>query len=138
MTLAELKTELLKKGSVAVGNIIVDYQEEAQAPNLTYPIVIWNLAGDGSRFRLDTRSERKLLNIDVFICIAFNPNTDSRITKWDTAEALLRAYLAVVDSNTKLRIMNLDEIEGEYYPFGAVTVEGEIGIRYRIALEMIC
>lgn len=138
MTLASLKTELEKKGGVAVGDIIVDYHSQAQLPNLTYPLVIWNLAGDGSRFVLDARKESKVITLDVFICGEIDPNTGNKFTVWDTIEALLRSYLAVVNSNSKLQINNMNNITGEYYPFGVITVEGEVGLRYRVELEMLC
>lgn len=141
MTLAQLKAKLIVVTGTDIEKVFFDWAQYLNENSIgkEYPLVLWSLSG--SDFKKDIRSNTiqkvKTLNLDVFAVMNISA-TDDKITIWDTLEADFDEYLNAVNSMDGLSIANIDDIEGEYYPEGLLSIESEIGIGYKIELKIFC
>jgi hypothetical protein len=136
MTLTSLKAALVAVGTTGVGSVIFDWQTFLNEPGIkTYPVVLWNLSGAG--FKKDSRTKVKVYTITVFIINKIETG-EEKLTKWDAMEVILDAYLAYVNAMTGITIENIDNVDGDYYAEGLISVDSEIGLSYKVELKTWC
>jgi hypothetical protein len=68
----------------------------------------------------------------------YDPNSQDKITVWDQIEGYLDVYLRAMDANSKMEIVNINELSGVYYGLGARDPEHEIGVSYEVTLRLYC
>ena len=140
-TLAQLKAKLIVVTDTSIGEVLFDWSQYLnEVRKKTYPIVLWSL--NGMTFTKDVRSSTiqkvKVLTIKVFAINTFDVNTEDKITVWDTLETYFDVYINAMNDTDGIQIFNIDEIEGEYYPEGLLSVDSEVGISYEVTLKMFC
>ena len=144
MTLTNLKAAL--EGAITgvdITMMLFDFLSYANKKRgKTYPLAVWDLGNlKGEKNLRATTGVSGNIEIDLYCMDLVTPEDDipsGSIAKWDAIEADLLAYLNVVNGLDYLKVLNMDEIEYEYYPGGMLTLEREVGVRYRIELEIWC
>lgn len=142
MTLAALKTILTTLTGTQIGSVYFDWQKYLnETRSKTYPVVLWSLGG--AKFTEDKRTstiqKEKEMTMTVFAIMKFNQNTDDKITVWDALESKFNVYLNAMNNNSRIQIMNIDEIKGEYVPEGMISADIEIGIMFtEVKIKMFC
>jgi len=142
MTLAALQALLESITGTSFGKIIMDstlyFNSQREK---TYPYVLW--AMDGAPFEKDDRSTtiqiKKILTLTAFAVQKFDPDTQSRITVWDSIEGYFDTYLNKINALSNVKIINIDNIKGVYLHEGENSADKEIGIMYpKIIIEAYC
>ncbi|TSA56913.1 hypothetical protein D4R42_02640 [bacterium] len=142
MTLAALKTKLIIKTGTSIADVIFDYdlyfnnQREK-----TYPFVLWAI--DGASFKKDHRSttiqKTKILTLTAFVVINYDPNTQNKITLWDTIEGYFDTYINKMNDTDCIRVLNIDDLKGVYLHEGERSADTELGVMYpEIQIKMWC
>ena len=81
------------------------------------------------------------IEIDVFCILGIEPECDvkaARLEVWDDCETYLQGYLDEVNDLADISIPDLNDIEFEYYPAGLLSIDRELGVRYRVTLKLWC
>ena len=144
MTLANLKTYLTGAISgVDITMVLFDFLVYANKKrSKTYPLAVWDLGNlKGLKNLRATTGQSGVIEIDLYCMDLVTPEDDipaGSIAKWDALEADMLAYLNVINALDYLRVANMDDIDYEYYPGGMLTMEREVGVRYKIELEIWC
>ena len=141
MTLTEFQTAV--DGAKSGTNIVEVYFDFLafmnEAIEKQYPLVIWDL--DNLKGSWDLRSGTlKTVEIDIYLVNLVVPNTDhgeNRLSVWDTMIADLIEYLNSVN-DTNLISVKPDEINLELIPAGMLSMERELGVRFRIEVTLWC
>jgi len=141
MTLETLATKLESaKTGTDIEQVIFDFADYLNTDRgKVYPVVLWNLTG--IKGIADLREGSRELEVDVFCIIGVTPEDDvklSRLQNWDDCETYLQAYLDEVNDQDDLSIPDLNNVEFEYYPAGLLSVDRELGVRYRVTLKLWC
>lgn len=142
MLLSTLKSKLQVVSGTGIGQVFFDWKEYLNVTrSKTYPCVLWSLGG--AKFKKDIRTatiqKNKVFTFTVFAIARFDPNTQDKITVWDTLEGYFDAYLNSIDTEGTLQIMNIDNIKGEYVPEGMISADSEIGIMITdVVLKSFC
>lgn len=142
MTLAQLKQKLQTVGTTGIGEVFFDWQKYLNEPiDKQYPCVLWML--DGAKFKTDMRSttvqKTKLFTLTAYAIASFRPETQDKITVWDTLEEQFKTYLNAMNADSAITIENIDDIEGRYAGEGLISADREIGIQYQnIVVKMWC
>jgi hypothetical protein len=131
MKLATLKTKLQVVAGSSIGEVFFDWNEYLNITrNKTYPCVLWSM--NGAKFTEDKRSTTiqkvKDFTFTLFAIANFDPNSQDKITEWDTLEGYLNTYLNLMNETAGIQLLNIDEIKGEYVPEGMISANSEIGI----------
>jgi len=122
--------------------VFFDWQEYLNDTRTkTYPCILWSLGG--AKFTEDKRTstiqKEKELIITLFAIAKFNGSTQNKITVWDTLEGQLNTYLNVMNAKTNIKILNIDQLKGEYVPECMISADSEIGIMLTdVKLIMYC
>lgn len=141
MNLKTLSTRLESaKDDTNVQQVIFDYSDYLNTdPAKIYPVVLWDIANlDGIK---NLTKGEALFEIDVFCIIEVKPEDDrgaARLEAWDDCEVDLQAYLDEVNDLDDISIPDLNEVEVEYFPAGFLSIDREVGVRYRITLKLWC
>jgi hypothetical protein len=140
-TLANLKAKLIVLTGTSIGEVLFDWQEYLnEVRTKTYPVVLWSL--NNAKFKNDIRTSTiqkvKPLTLNVFAINSFDALTQDKITVWDTLEGYFNIYLNKMNETTGISIENINEIDGEYFPEGLLSVDSELGIGYKITLKIYC
>lgn len=107
-----------------------------------YPAIVWDF--DNMTFTRNLRSgaERTArFVIDMYGINIITPESDrgtAKHTAWDAIEADMLAYLTKVDALTGISVVNMEEMPGEYYMPGILSMDRELGVRYRVTLDLWC
>lgn len=141
MTLATLKTKLQVLTGTSIGQVLFDWQEYLnEVATKTYPVVLWSL--NGAKFKKDARTTSiqkiKTITLTAFIITSFDGLTQDKITVWDTIEGYFDIYLNAMNNTAGIQIQGIEEISGEYYPEGLLSVDSEVGIGYQVTIKMFC
>jgi hypothetical protein len=141
MTLTVLKNNLSVLTGTSIAEVIFDWEEYLRTSRvIAYPAVLWELGG--AKFKKDIRTSpvqpAKTINLKVFGMQLYDPNSQDKITVWDQIEGYLDVYLRAMDANSKMEIVNINELSGVYYGLGARDPEHEIGVSYEVTLRLYC
>ena len=133
MLLATLKSKLQTVTGTSIGEVFFDWKKYLNITRTkTYPIVLWSL--DNAKFKNDARittQKQKEYTITVFAIALFDPNTQDKITVWDTLEGYFYTYLNKMNTDDQvIQIMNINDLRGEYVPEGMISADSEIGIMF--------
>jgi hypothetical protein len=142
MLLSTLKTKLQTVTGTDIKSVYFDWQRYLnETRDKQYPAVLWML--DGSRFKTDMRTstvrKTKSFTLTVYAIASFSPDTQDKITVWDTLEEQFKTYLNAMNADSGLTIENIDGIEGRYAGEGLFSADKEIGLIFRdVQLKMWC
>jgi len=137
MTHDALKQELEEVGTTGIQKVLFDFSEILNIDlNKAYPLVFWDI--DNSSFIKNFRDSTQLVTMDVFILDLFNDDEDKKITKWDELETVFDAYINLVNAKEFISIPEMTNIAKELYPPGIISVDNEVGMRYRVTLKLHC
>ena len=140
MNLTTLSTRLESaKDNTDIAQVIFDYADYLNRPGKTYPVILWDITGSQGVRNL-TSGEAEI-EIDVYCIVAVTPEDDinaARLGNWDDCETYLQAYLEAVNDATDISIPDLNNIEFEFYPAGLLSIDREVGVRYRVTLKLWC
>lgn len=143
MLLATLKTKLQTLTGTHIGQVFLEWKKYLnQTTSKTYPVVLWSM--DNAKFLSDIRTttiqKNKEFTVTAFIIGLYDPNTQDKITVWDTLEGYFNEYLNKINANDSVvQIYSIDKIKGEYIPEGILSGDKEIGIMYTdIVIRTYC
>ena len=75
--------------------------------------------------------------MDSFCLGPWASHTDNKFTRWDELIEDLENYLVVVSNLTDISLGS-NSVETQLFPPGELSVDGEIGIRYRVTWKLWC
>lgn len=136
MNLQSLRTILETTTGTNIKQVLFDF-----APVLNdeldkqYPLVLWDI--DNSTWKDNQRSGEQFISINIYVVAPFSHYNEDKILAWDSLEADLKEYLNVINGQDFIYV-DLREVEKEYYPASLLTVDGEIGLRYRLPMKLWC
>ncbi len=136
MKLAILETKLKVKTGTDVKKVVFDFNEALnQDLEKLYPLVFWDI--DNSTFRKNLSNGKESFVANVFILGPWDSETDDKFTRWDELISDLETYLSVISNLADISLgdMNVDK---ELYPAGLLSVDNEIGVRYRVTWKLWC
>lgn len=139
MTLEQLRVKLVAAMS---GNDIVqvvfDYTSYMNHGSKTYPLALWDF--DNLEGTVSLGSTEKLIQVNCWAINKVAPEADvvNRHLAWDTLETDIKAYLLSVNQQDDLSIENIRQMPFEYFPAGLLSLEREMGVRYRVELKLWC
>ena len=127
--------------TAAISQVIFDYSSylNQNGDSKTYPIVLWDFDNMGGTQSLGGDQE-KLINMNCWCIGDVSPEADivNRHLVWDTLETAFKAYLVAVQADDNVTIENSREMPFEYFPAGLLSLEREMGIRYRVEMKLWC
>lgn len=137
MTLETLKGILEDTGSTAIMMVLFDFNQVLNENfEKDYPLTFWDI--DNSTWVKNKRNYQQDVTIDVYQMERFDEYKDNKFAKWDQLESLLDSYLENLNENGSISILNMDNLAKELYAPGVLSVDMEIGIKYRVKLKMWC
>ena len=141
MTLEQLRLKLVAAQTTGIAQVVFDYlsYNNRGGDSKTYPIALWdfnniegtqNLGGD----------QEKLIKMDCWCIgdVAPEADIDNRHLVWDTLETAFKLYLVALQGDGNITIQNSREMPFEYFPAGLLSLEREMGIKYRVELKLWC
>jgi hypothetical protein len=141
MTLEELRIKLVAAKTTGISQVVFDYSSyiNQKGSSKTYPIALWdfdniegtqNLGGD----------QEKLITMNCWCIGSVAPEADivNRHLVWDSLETAFKAYLVAVQADGNITIQNSRNMPFEYFPAGLLSLEREMGVRYRVELKLWC
>jgi hypothetical protein len=144
MTLTNLKTYLDgAKTGTDIEAVLFNFLVYANTKrSIAHPFVIWDIGNlDGNKDLRATTGVTGEIEIDLYGLDLVTPEhdiTDGVLAIWDRIEADLKAYLINVNALEYIKVLNMSDVDYEYYPGGMLKMEREVGVRYRINLEIWC
>ena len=138
MTLAELRTALeAAKTDTDIQEVYFDFNTVLnETLKKSYPFILWDFTGMTFSKQLRTKQKEQTVTMNVFCAMKYVPDAD-KIIDWDVLLTDLDAYLEKVDTSEFVSV-GRDDITGEVYPEGFVSVDREIAVRYEITLTLWC
>lgn len=140
MELKDLKTVLETTGTTGVKQVFLGYQEK---PNLErdklYPFVLWDYnTWEGL---IDSRQSEETIKVRVYIVDYFDYLANAEETEeeevYDNLRAIFAYYIALINTDTRVHIANLDKLLYKLYHRG-LWIDSEIGISYELELKLFC
>jgi hypothetical protein len=136
MNLATLKSSLETAIAGYFEQSYFDYMDVLNTNiEKAYPYVIWDLGNSKSATSL--RESKKEMEVDVYAIQKFNQDEDDMLEVWDGLETLLQSYLDVVGAVSTISLNN-EIADVEYYQKGLLSVDSEVGIRFKVKLILWC
>jgi len=128
------------KANTDIAQVIFDYSDYLNVDSgKVYPLVLWDLTGAKGIANLSEGTRE--IEIDIFCITAVKPEDDiktRRLEHWDDCEVDLQTYLNEVNDLTNITVQDLNDVEFEYYPAGLLSIDRELGVRYRVTLKLWC
>jgi hypothetical protein len=143
--LEALKNYLEQIGTSGILQVFFDLNEviNSASTDKHYPYVFWDL--NSLKFTEDTRQSVRDYSITVYAVVQHireeESGSDAKIKAWDNLHTKFLAYLAnlkTIENSYNFSIFNLNDVQGEYYDRGQVSVDEEIGIGYKLKLKGYC
>jgi lipid-A-disaccharide synthase-like uncharacterized protein len=109
----------------------------------SYPYVFWNMnTWKGSVNWANILQKQEEITIRVYVVGYFDRGAasedDTQENIWDTLRSDFRTYLTVLNTNQYIKILNLNNMPFEYFPFGLVSIDAEIGVAFDIEMALYC
>jgi len=136
MNLTTLKARLEVVTGTDIQKVTFDFEDALNRDlDKEYPMVFWDI--DNSAFTKNISDGKETFVANVFIVGPFDHDADDKFTRWDELIDDLEAYLVVVSNLADISLGSLN-VEKELYPAGILSVDDEIGVRYRVTWKLWC
>lgn len=135
--LKELKTYLGQMDNISVKQVFFDLGEVINTNiEKKYPYVFWNF--NTIKFTDDLKGSNDRFTIRVFIVANVKDyEIDAKLELWDELHSQFVEYVTYLESialSYPYNFLNLNQLKGEYFDRGQVSIDDEIGIGYDIEL----
>ena len=145
MKIAQLKAALSEENASEIKAVYFEPPVELSTnTEKEYPIILWD--ENSVKFNTNLRAAggvpETAYNMNGFI-IGFHDegskeNTEDRYDKWQELQEQLKDYIQAINAkDNRLTIVD-EEIEGEFYTKGAISVDYEIAIGFKIEIITWC
>lgn len=145
MDIHELKQALKETGDSDVQQVIFDLPEQANVnQEKDYPIVLWDL--NSLRFVKNLRANGgavdRTVTVSVYIIGYFDKlaqdQADEMTQKWRDLESDFKTYIQELNANNDSLHVTEEDIEGEYYDVGVLSIDQEIGVGQSVTIDTYC
>ena len=141
MTLEQLRLKMVAAKTAGIAQVVFDYSSymNRNGDSKTYPIALWDLDNIEGTQNLGGDQEKEItMNCWCIGDVAPEADVVNRHVVWDTLETAFKAYLVALQAQTNITIQNIREMPFEYFPAGLLSLEREMGVRYKVELKLWC
>ena len=139
MTLEQLRLKLVAAKTSGIEQVVFDYSSYMNTTNKTYPIALWDFDNIEGKQNLGGDQEREItMNCWCIGDVSPEEDIENRHIVWDTLEAAFKLYLVAVQADGNITIQNSRAMPFEYFPAGLLSLEREMGVRYKVEMKLWC
>lgn len=145
MDIHELKTALKETGDSDVQMVIFDLPEQVNVnQEKDYPIVLWDL--NSLKFTKSLRANGgavdRTVQVSVYILGYFDKlaqdQSGEMTEKWRDLESDFKTYIQELNTDNDYLHVTEEDIEGEYYDVGVLSIDSEIGVGQKVTIDTYC